>query len=350
MTALYFRCDAGREDGLGHLSRCLALAEASHRNDASPALFLTSDPEGKLGPMIEAQGHRVAAAPELAGGPVDLRFVGETLSRHQAEDAAAPVLVIDSRRIDAAYVEACRATAVTVCLDDEQYRDLPCDLLVNGNVWASAEDYPAHDGRRVLAGPAFNLIRADYFTAATSRERTTERLRVLITFGGEDPQNHTAWTLETMAELLDGHEVTVIIGPAHPDPAAVERVAQAAVPQAGLVTAPPSLLPFIAETDLAITAGGTTCYELAAARVPQAAIAVEAHQKPLIQALSDRGCLTILGSFDDLEVGPARRVLEELLASAPARARLAEAAAEVLPRSGLPAIVDAIFERSAEVH
>ena len=255
---------------------------------------------------------------------------------------------LDARVFENVRAASTRERALTVCLDDEALRELPCDLLVNGNLWATAARYAPSPGRRVLAGPAFNLIRTDYFAAAGGPSRDRAPLRVLVTFGGEDPHNHTLWVLERLGDLLAEHEVTLVVGPAHPDPTSVRRAATARLPGARIADAPAALIPFIAASDLAITAGGTTCYELAAARVPQLAIAVEDHQKTLIEALAARGCLTIMGAHDDLETARARDLLAGLLGSAEARGRQAEAAAALFPGSGLPAIAAAILEHHAE--
>ena len=299
---------------------------------------MTHAPDGLARNFIESRGHDCLPSPALAGGGEDLDFLLGTLS----EVSEKPHLVVDSRRVAADYLDACRGPSVVTCLDDEALRDLPCDLLINGHVWVTPESYPPRADRRVLAGADYNLIPPSLFAErAAGGERRA--LRVLITLGGEDPHNHTAWAVKSFADLLSEAETTVAIGPAHPTPATTKHMALASLPKARVIESPPSLAPHIAEADLAITAGGITCYELAAARVPQLAIVVEEHQRSLVEALERRGCLIALGSYAELPREPARDTLRRLLDSAERRDELSKAAAELFPSSGLPRVGEAIL-------
>ncbi len=336
---IVIRCDAGREDGLGHLSRCLALADWLADAQGRGPLFVTHAPDGLAVGFIESRGHAVALSPALAGGEEDLAFLGDHLGRAEGRS----LLLLDSRRLDGAYVERCRARAAVACLDDEELRDLPCDLLVNGHVWVTEESYPARAGRRVLAGADYNLIPPAYFADGRAAAEPGAPLRVLVTLGGEDPHNHTAWVVEQLGDLLAAQSVTLVIGPAHPAPATTKHMAWATWPQGRVVESPPGLATLIAEADLAITAGGTTCYELAAARVPQLAIIVEEHQRALVESLERHGCLLGLGSYAELPRERARETLADILQSAERRRAMAEAAATLFKDSGLPRVGAALL-------
>ena len=285
-------------------------------------------------------------APESAGRDADLQFVLDAVQREQ-ESGRRPILVVDSRRVDEGYVRACSELCFSVCLDDEALRDLPCDVLINGHVWVSADDYPARARRTVLAGSTYNLVRQDYFGKQADEDASpagtqSGPLSILITLGGEDPGNHTSWLVEQLADLLTAHETTIVVGPAHPDPETVQLAVARHLPSAEVVRDPPSMVPYITAADVAITAGGTTCYELAAARVAQAAIAIEDHQERLVAALAERGCLVALGSHRDLSAGAVREAIAALLGSADLRHGMRRSQAALFPASGVPAISEAV--------
>lgn len=342
---IYFRCDGGREDGLGHLSRCLALADALAAPGGS-AIVLTHSPDGVGADAVARRGHRSRLAPESAGRGADLQFVLDVIQGEQ-ESGRRPILVVDSRCVDEDYVRACSELCFSVCLDDEQLRDLPCDVLINGHVWVSVDDYPARAGRTVLAGSRYNLVRQDYFRekadeGASPAGTQSGSLSVLITLGGEDPGNHTCWLVEQLADLLAAQATTIVVGPAHPDPESVQRAVARHLPSAEVVRDPPSMVPYITAAEVAITAGGTTCYELAAARVAQAAIAIEDHQERLVAALEERGCLVALGNHRDLSADAVREAIADLLGSADLRQAMHRSQAALFPASGVPAISEAV--------
>jgi len=341
---VYLRCDAGADHGLGHLSRCLSLADALEEQGINAPVFVTHAPDESVSNVIEKRGYEHWQSPERAGGLKDLAFLTTLLRKARKRSRLPPVAVLDSKEIEAPYAARCDREAYLLCFDDEVARDLPCDLLLNNNVWASEESYPGRDGRRVLAGLTYNLVPKVFFRQGDSDIGPEDRLSVLITLGGEDPHNHTQWLLEHLGDLLTQHRVTVITGPAHPDPAAVQLTARARLPHAEVVRAPATLAPFVGRADVAITAGGTTCYELAAARIAQAAIVVEDHQWPLVTAMEESGCLVLLGSYADLEIAQARATLERLLNSADTRAQMAQAAKDLLPESGRQLVARSLIE------
>jgi UDP-2,4-diacetamido-2,4,6-trideoxy-beta-L-altropyranose hydrolase len=89
-----------------------------------------------------------------------------------------------------------------------------------------------------------------------------------------------------------------------------------------VIEAPASLAPHILAADLAITAGGTTCYELAAAGVPMLAIGIEPHQLPMIDVLARRGACCPLGMGFGIDVDRARRELHRFANDVDARNRM----------------------------
>lgn len=333
-----FRCDAGAAHGLGHLMRCLALADAFVTAGSPPACFVTHSPDGMAARLIAQRGHAVQPSPSAAGSFADRQTLGSVCTAA----AERPVLVIDSKSVDGAYVAAFRDSAFVVCLDDEEARDFACDVLVNNNVWSRPEDYSARPGRRLCLGPDFNLVRDEFFEIGRQRRNQGPGpLRLLITLGGEDPGNLSLWLMSALDSLLADREVAVIVGQAHPDPTSLHRLAAArsAIKVHENVV---NIAEHVAWCDLAITAGGTTCYELAAARVAMAALVLEAHQQRLVEAMRNAGCLVVAGRYDELSPDRAADALVPLLRSAEKRRSLGSAGGALFAREGSSRLVEAI--------
>lgn len=314
------RCDAGALHGLGHLARGLCLASELQRHGAEVEFALGAPSE--ICARVTAQGFAVKRTPDL-GPNDDLMWL---------EDPA-DLIILDSKNLDESYAAKCGEQAPVVYFDDEEARDLPSVGVINNNVWADRDDYPARNDRIMLLGPSFNTVDPRYFELAG-----TERDGLLITLGGEDPANHTAWLIETLTDRLLSLSVDICIGPAHPDPDGVERAAAEYVPNAKLHRAPSSLLELFSRCNVALSAGGTTCYELAAAGIPAAILSVESHQDRMRQAMCDAGTAVSLGSFDTLDPINVREVLDELLDPANSK-QMSYAAQRLIPLPGVHAIV-----------
>lgn len=310
--AVLLRCDAGGDYGLGHAARCLTLAGAFAVVGGAPRFVVQpGSPEGRA--FVVNQGMPVAVSPALAGEAEDAAFVVE-----QLEDCGPrAILVLDSRDIPAGKGAHYGARVVTLVIDDQEPRDIPCDLLLNYHPWIARSEYPSAPERQLLLGMDYNLVAEDYF--ADNEEPAGGVPRVLITMGGQDPHNDTLRIIETCGDLLAGHEVDVVVGPSHPAPATVETALARQLPRGRLHRAPRGLAALVKRAGLAFTAGGTTCYEIAAARVPMAALPVEPHQVPLVESLARLGVLLRLDTQADRI---DRSVVLQLLQGATLRASL----------------------------
>lgn len=327
-----FRCDAGKEDGLGHVMRCLTLADAMRQRGISVG-FCSAMGSGMAGSArIEARGYPCTAAAVPVGTEADVSVLAN-LPRD--------VLVVDSRRSTPAYVGALASQGFVAMIDDDGMANVDADVVINNAVDAGPSRYPGREQRRFdLLGPRYNLIDPDLFSV---RPQHGKAERLLVTFGGEDPGNHTRWTLERLAAVIETLDVTVIVGPAHPDPASALAAARSV--GARIVEAPPTLSRWIIETDVAITAGGTTCYELAAAGVPMVAIAIEPHQRSLIDSLVARGACWSFGTGPEIDADKAGCTLRRLISDADARTHMGAAQRALFAESGAP-LVSAGIERA----
>ena len=325
-AAVLFRCDAGLKHGLGHLSRCLTLADAlTHAGIRSG--FVVHAPEG-IRRRVSDAGHEVVAAEAPIG-------TGDKPAGWMTEGAR--VVVVDSKDNTVYYTARCRALRPVVCFDEKISRELPCDVLINNHIWARRLDYDVQAGRRLLIGPAFNTVHPSYFGLAEPRRG------LLITLGGEDPLNHTVWLIDTLADAIGMLPTLVCIGPAHPDPDSVFLVCKKRLPAAEVFVSPPSLVNLAARCHLALSAGGITCYELAAAGIASAVLAVEEHQVRLTTAMEAAGAALSLGEPDKMDKQSVRQTFTKLQ-QPDTVASLRSAGRSLFPQPGAPAIVAELRE------
>lgn len=191
---LYIRADGNAQIGMGHVMRCLSIAEAAaDRDSRHPPVFITAD--GSCRSMIEDRGFRVIVL------HTDFRDMMSELPQiaavfQEEQDIAGTVLLVDSYQVSCAYYLALRKYVRVACLEDmgEAY---PVDLLINYNIYAPdleqnyrgagldcriTERYPA----RVLLGAAYAPLRKAFQepTGYVVKNKVTD---VIITTGGSDP-------------------------------------------------------------------------------------------------------------------------------------------------------------------
>jgi spore coat polysaccharide biosynthesis predicted glycosyltransferase SpsG len=240
-----FRCDAGPAIGVGHLMRCVALAEE-----------------------LTGRGVDVIFDSDLGGLPwAESQLTRRGLARGAAEDA--DVVVLDSYTLppDTAVRHRKAGRPVLAIVDGGDTRGQDADLYLDQNLGARAHD------PRWLAGERYALLRDDVLRLRWTPPRR-ELPHVLCFFGGTD----TKGLAPRMAEILSGLPVTAtVVGAGR----ATGRVA---------VIPPTDRLPeLMAEADLVITAAGSAIWELLYLGVPTALTWVAGNQLTGYRELVGRG-------------------------------------------------------------
>lgn len=270
------RCDASETLGIGHLMRCVALAER-----AQTSLFA------------------MTAGAELAASR---GFSSVTIGRDPAEFRALVEswrpdwVVIDVADGDAV-IAACAGLPVSILRIDDAGLAASGDdgLILNPNVGMTGDDYPGRSPERLLLGPAYALLRKGF---TDTKRQLNSPPRVFVTFGGSDPPNVTQRVIAALADVPD-IGIDVIIGPANVNKAAL--IASAAAMRN--VTAhidPPNLAAIMANCDLAVTAASGTMWELMALGTPVIALAIVPGQSRNLAWLAENGVGRALGWHADV--------------------------------------------------
>lgn len=322
---LVFRCDAGLEYGLGHFSRCMVLAN-SLMNKGGMSRFVINAPE-YLFKRILNEGHQVQQLPNSLGiyeNP--LEWVGD-----------ADVVLLDSPKITKKYLWRVGSNPKVCMFDDDIARNYEVDLIINNHPWASIADYKNNDSKKgLLLGTLYNTVNPLYF------KKYENRYGLLVTMGGEDPENITSWIIRELAELKVQMPITIIVGPAHPNPLQVNHDAKRYLPFADLNFSPKTLEPFIKKSHIAITAGGTTCYELAASKIPFAVFALEKSQIKLSKAVVGLGFGLSIGDYNEISREKFQRGIN-LLEVKEVFDLMREKAEKIYPESGVDRIAEHIL-------
>jgi spore coat polysaccharide biosynthesis predicted glycosyltransferase SpsG len=299
-----FRADAGPGVGLGHVRRCLALS-AALTDWAECRLLVCGDPR---------------AVP--AGSAADV--VGpawvETLAIAGRVEATA--LVVDSYIVTAGDLAAARTRVpLLVIVDDTARYPIPADIVVNA---ALGPEPPATAGDTTyLLGPRYALLGPEY-AMRSARPLTREVRRVLIALGGSTSAELMARVVAGVRRALPAVAIDAAIGPVGDGPDAV-RAAIGDDDPIALHTAPATLRPMMEVADLAVTAGGVTLLELAAAGVPSVGVGVAANQEGNLQGFARAGATIVAGRASDVSLGEA--IAEAVRALAPAERRRTQGAA-----------------------
>ena len=149
MSTLLLRADASPQIGMGHVMRCLALAEP-WLQAGSAVTLLTASPPPALRARAEVLGVTIKELSAASGSPAD---AAETIALAQSLRAA--WLVLDGYHFDADFQRAVKTAELRLLVFDDTAHatHYAADFVLNQNLGASASLYPHRDPTtRLLLG------------------------------------------------------------------------------------------------------------------------------------------------------------------------------------------------------
>jgi len=333
------RCDAGARTGVGHLVRCVALAE--ELTGRGVAVHFLSD----LGGLAWAEQQLTSRG--LPWHPAPYDAVGLVAA---ADRLGLDAVVVDSYVLPPAHSAALRASGRAVlAIVDGELRGQEADVYVDQNLDAelAAPELPA--GAVRLAGLDYALLRRavrDLRPATAPVARPGVVPRVVAFFGGTDAYRAAPVAGRLLIETRVAFSATIVA--ATDD---LRRELDALRPAEGQrldIIAPTDELPkLLADADLAISASGTSTWELLCLGLPAALVWVVDNQILGYDRTTGRGLAAGLGhlpALRDSASPEAVDVLRDLLLHPEARTRLAARAWAAVDGRGCSRVADALLE------
>ena len=332
--AFGFRVEGGGDIGMGHLMRCFALAETCRRF-GHEAVFLSTGVFPALRRRLSAAGVAVSWLGASYPDPLDLE---RTVAWARAREGV--WLVLDGYRFDAEYQHAlrkagCRVLVVDDGIHAERYY---ADAVLNQNPFAERLSYPCEGSPRLLLGAQYALIRRDVVDRRPPRRPIADRARrVMVTLGGSDPRGQTDKVLQGLRSLrMHDLDVRVVVGPG------TTEVAPADGPSI-TVLRDPDVAAVMAWADLAISAAGSTCWELACIGVPALVIVVAENQRAVAAAVEEAGLARSLGWWEALTAEAIGAAVEAVAVDAESRRAMSEHGRALVDGRGAERVLAALM-------
>jgi len=286
--SILFRCDGSPEIGLGHVVRCLALADELRKNHNCRIVFAMR--HGPLGfEMVRNKGYPVLTPSNISPPPflpvdgegwggVERTGEGET-SNNQSFDYArwlaevvgnvgAQALILDVRDdLPRAAVEELREQGILiVTLDDPSERRLAADLAFYPPVpQVHRLDWTGFTGQ-LYVDWEWVVLRREFAHRPPSEPH--ERPVILVTMGGSDPAGLTLKAVEALALLDEDFETMVVLGPGFSHHEYIRNLLARTRRHFDVRQNVADMPGLMARADLAVASFGVTAYELAAMGVP----------------------------------------------------------------------------------
>lgn len=266
---IFIRVDGGRRIGMGHIMRMIVLAkELEQDNDI---FFLCKDNEEYISgrEKIKSEGFSVLKIREYNCNECII------ILQHKFN---ADVLITDSYDVDEKYFDIMRKHfTFTGYVDDLNKQRLNVDFIINQNIYSEELKYEVSNKTKLFLGTKFCMMREEFRKAYIDKEINDNVNDVMITVGGMDSTGLSV----NIINMLKSYDIRfhVVIGSAFSIKVKTELRQISAKCENVILYENAIMSKIMKKCDVAISACGSTLYELSAMNVPTIGIIVADNQE-----------------------------------------------------------------------
>jgi CMP-N-acetylneuraminic acid synthetase/spore coat polysaccharide biosynthesis predicted glycosyltransferase SpsG len=334
LPRVLFRVDGGGSMGMGHVYRSVAVAQALRSVSHADICFLMSADFAEGVRHVSNAGFAVRVIPKSGDeiGPI-LEVI---------QDHSPNIIVNDRPRLDEAYLRALAGLGASTInlvdsLDDiERPKDIASVIIATMQEEQSdLEDY--HGGIAILRDSFEDRIAKGTTIAANGR-------RVVLSFGGSDPQGLSLKTLKALEELPDV-SVTLVLGPAFGYHRELDALLPTLSSKPNVLKNVEHMADILFEADLVICSGGMTVYEIAALGRPGIVLCQNGRELQRMEKVARYGSIVHLGLGTETSRESIAATARELLGDPLRRKRMSEAGAKLVDAKGTERVYEVMREQ-----
>lgn len=303
MKNILFRCDGSSEIGMGHVVRCLALADKLKEDFNCDINFLMSKSE--IGIKKVKFFYNVIEPPSN-------NYSYQNWLLESINSTNASVLILDVR--DGLSKEAIQqvkeiTNIKIVSIDDPEEKRLSADLLFYPPVLQLKQmNWEGFNGD-LKSGWEYVLLRKEFLI---DYERSfTNHTNIIVSMGSTDPFNMTSFVLNSLLKLNEVFHVTIILGDGNKFKDDLEIQLSKTDLNYSILVNPLKIAEVFSQCDFAIISFGQTAYELAALKIPAIYICLTADHEESSKIFSKNNIGYNAGQFKKINMTIfAKKILE----------------------------------------
>lgn len=317
--------EGGKVGGLGHIARCSSIFQAFQERGITPRLLVHADDHVKK--FLE--GNNYQRCNWLKERNKCFEFIKK-----------AEIVIVDSYLADIGfYKKLSKRVRVPVYIDDNKRLDYPRGVVINGGIHAQILKYPQKEDVVYFLGTRYALLRSLFWQIIPKKTRNTIK-RMMVTTGGNDPMNLMPKIIKLLKVRYPTLKKHIIIGSTFRN---IDRIKNESDKTTQMVYSPDAneMAATMLQSDIAISSGGQTLYELARLGVPTIAFCQAENQRLNLEGWNKEGFVEYVRRLDDLEKGIIRG-LNKLL-SKEERTRRRDIGMKLVDGQGAKRIVEGLL-------
>ncbi len=285
-----FRVEGEPNIGLGHVMRCMALAQSLVKSGHVVFFFMSSRSQYFCRNRTDWLGKILAIT------DIDKSAEPQWLAK-QCTDLCADWLVLDGYHFDQAYRQSFQGNVFKLAVFDDINNSgaLNADMIINGALNASLHNYQLTAPKASLAiGQSYQVLRQEFLQL--KNRKVSNRTNLTLMFGGSDPKDLTIRALQSLGNENASMPISVITGAAYDGLSDLTHLIKNSELDITHLHDCQNMAAVLLNTQLALSAAGGSQFELLACATPSILVVVAENQKCASQDAASQGWCQVIDS------------------------------------------------------
>jgi len=269
------RVDGGKDIGMGHIMRTMALTNDLKKDEEVKRVFYITKNNLSAVNKLKENDFEVITIEKDLSYEEEIEKVKEIIKKEEVNK-----LITDSYDIDQNYlIEMRKVVDKLVTVHDYAPFAFPSHVVINGNAYAEDLDYESLYGDTEFLLGTEHLLLRDEFRNLPKIEVRDRVQNILVTVGGYDLRNLTPKIIEALNSIdfdeiddqyidKENLHIDVVIGPSFDNLDQIIAELEQSNLDISLNFNVKKMSKLMIKSDIAISSGGSTLYELSATKTP----------------------------------------------------------------------------------
>ncbi len=306
MQKIAIRCITDKKKGYGNLTRCITLAESLTKFSIKPIFLIDNCDVAKF--ELKRRHLSYSVISQECKTDVNTITLTDLLSEQKIK-----FLILDMReKCEIISKKLSKSSIKIIIIDDAFCKKVYGNIIFNGTIVDKFHKYIYINNKtKKYLGSTYFLANQNFKKFRKKITKKRKPFQILVSFGGSDPTNLTMFVLKQIWKLPN-IEILVVLGPFYNNSDKIQQFCKGKN-NISILYSPSKIWNIFKNSDVAITKGGLTLYELAIMGIPTICIDGFRHEQDSVSAFEKKGVVMNLGMQNSKKSNSLKDQLTKLL-------------------------------------
>ena len=258
---------SGKELGLGHIFRCIHLANKLRSN----MIYFLIEDYGNVKKILKEKHFKniILQNPNI-DLISDIKKTKEIINKNKID-----IVIVDKYKTKKKFLHEIRKISKLVFISDLNNNEYPADVLINGFIGLRNQITTNKYGAKCFLGPKYQILDDKYAKNSSIKKK---KWTLLATFGGYDEHNLSELLCNILSKYDDKIKTRLILGPSTSKSDVLLMLQKKHAKSISIISHTNNMQKEILNSKFGICSGGITSYEFAIMKIPFSIVCQYKHQ------------------------------------------------------------------------